>query len=335
MKRESLIRSLFLVGLSISVLLVRDYAAPVSLVCGEAGGCDLVKASPFAKLFGVSTPLLGVLFFATALGLSIFARARILLKILCGLSVLAALTFIGLQLFVIEAICPYCMVVDASALVAAALVLSETRAASSHPKLLWPTFAGVALSLALPLSWSPEEPPKEAPKEEAQASSLPPPLAVEQRPGMVTVVEFLDLDCEECRKEDAVLRELAEHHSDKVRIVRKVLSAEERARASAKALCCASQLGFGDQMASALLSQPLPTPDELESIAARLNLDPVLYRDCMDSSWSNEQVSRAVEDASVLGVEALPAVWINAERLDGHRSAEELKSCLENAFQSL
>ena len=55
------------------------------------------------------------------------------------------------------------------------------------------------VSLVLPLFWTHQDLGPEAQPEEVQASALPTPLALEQRPGMVTVVEFLDPDCEECR----------------------------------------------------------------------------------------------------------------------------------------
>jgi protein-disulfide isomerase len=217
-------------------------------------------------------------------------------------------------------------------LVAVLALVQPRPPAPSAPNLAATAF-GALVALSVPLFWSPPQTQDEP--EETLASGLPEVLAAEQRPGVITVVEFLDPDCDACRTYDSFLREWQARAGDKIRVVRKLVPREERAQAAARALCCAEQLGAGDAMAEALLSGPLPAPSEVEGLAASLNLDPILYRGCVDSPASGEQVARDVESASALGVVSLPTIWVGGERVDGHRAPEELQTCLERALGAL
>jgi protein-disulfide isomerase len=225
------------------------------------------------------------------------------------------------------------MVIDVGTLLCAGILLYRPEPVCS-PRTTSLTLLAIPFAVVLPVGWQ-FPTTEEIVTEEEIASSLLPPLAVEQRAGFVTVVEFLDPSCDECQHEDEALRLLSSRYNDKVRIVRKIIAKEERERASAKAICCAEQLGFGNQMAAAAFSFASPSPEDLENIAARLNIDSVSYRECIESPWSTEQLNKTNEDSKVLQVETLPTIWIQAEKLEGHQSAEELQRCIERAFEAL
>lgn len=86
------------------------------LNCGLTGGCNTVTTSEYATLFGIPVALLGSFFYATILFLSLLfidRHYKILPKFLLALTAtgfLMSLYFVYLQLFVIDAICVYCMV---------------------------------------------------------------------------------------------------------------------------------------------------------------------------------------------------------------------------------
>ena len=88
------------------------------LSCGF-GGCDFVNASPYSMLFGVPVALWGAVTYAVILGLALFlydasgrlARwlaAAVLTIAAWGFAFSAYLTWI--ELFVLYAICPFCVV---------------------------------------------------------------------------------------------------------------------------------------------------------------------------------------------------------------------------------
>ena len=89
-----------------------------SLSCGS-GGCDLVQFSPQSRFLGVEVSLIGALGYATLLVLALLAlQPRFagpawpsrLLALLAGVAVLFSGYLTALELFVIHAICRYCVV---------------------------------------------------------------------------------------------------------------------------------------------------------------------------------------------------------------------------------
>ncbi len=115
---------LSLIGLFIALYLwLYKIGVIGTLQCG-AGGCEEVQTSRYAVLFHVPVAFYGVCGFGVLLGLSLlglqpaFANRRSLISLLLSLSSLGVL-FVGyltsLELFVIHAICRWC--VTAAALV--------------------------------------------------------------------------------------------------------------------------------------------------------------------------------------------------------------------------
>jgi len=101
--------------------------------CTTGGGCDVVNNSPYAEISGVPIALLGVGVYALMLGLLLLeARGELLAEYgplaLFGLSLTGVLysgwlTYVELQ--IIHAICPYCVV--SALLLAGLLCLSSVR----------------------------------------------------------------------------------------------------------------------------------------------------------------------------------------------------------------
>ncbi len=113
--------ALALAGLAISIYLTvvhYDHSAPVCV--GGGGGCEKVQSSDYAELAGVPVALIGAIGYAL-IGLSLLApgdsgRFAGALLGLVGLGFSLYLTY--LELFVIDAICQWCV---ASAVVMTAL----------------------------------------------------------------------------------------------------------------------------------------------------------------------------------------------------------------------
>jgi uncharacterized membrane protein len=99
-----------------------------NLACGS-GGCETVQWSPWSRFAGVDVSLLGVMGYAALLGLSLAAlQPRLvgrrwpsaLLALLAGIGVLFTIYLTYLELFVIHAICRWCV---ASAVVILAIFI--------------------------------------------------------------------------------------------------------------------------------------------------------------------------------------------------------------------
>lgn len=104
-------------GLGISLYLTWIYSAGESPLCLGSGGCGSVQASPYARMGALPVPGLGILFYGAIVALALLAqswyrRKELLLLSLFGLC-LAGAIFSGyltvVELFVIHAICYWCV----------------------------------------------------------------------------------------------------------------------------------------------------------------------------------------------------------------------------------
>jgi len=120
------------IGLVDASYLTAQHYSGAEVVCSigehQLGNCDSVLTSKYATLFGVPNALIGALYYFAALILSSllfsFNNRNILklLVLLTSLGLLASAWFVYLMLFVLKAICVYCLV---SALATTALFLTS------------------------------------------------------------------------------------------------------------------------------------------------------------------------------------------------------------------
>jgi uncharacterized membrane protein len=124
--------ALSLAGLLVSVyLLLYKLGVTGPLVCGAGGGCEQVQASRWAELLGIPVAAYGVAGYLVLLGVSLAGlRAPWIerreptnwLVILSGIGVAFSLYLTYLELFVIRAICRWCLV--SAVLITAVFVVS-------------------------------------------------------------------------------------------------------------------------------------------------------------------------------------------------------------------
>lgn len=121
-----------LVGLGVSIyLVVEHFTAATTLACPEIGvvNCQKVTTSEQSTVFGVPWALLGAVYFAALLAISLPAawrsrsvalrRGRLALALV---GVASVVYLIYVELFVVNALCLWCTVAHAAALVAFGLV---------------------------------------------------------------------------------------------------------------------------------------------------------------------------------------------------------------------
>jgi uncharacterized membrane protein len=121
MDRDEVLRRLgmlfSLVGLAVSAYLIYIKFVPQALFCSGVGGCEAVNSSSYSTILGVPIALLGALAYITLLVL-LLGEGRLpwlkewglpmeLCLALAGTLYSAWLTY--LELFVLHAVCPYCV----------------------------------------------------------------------------------------------------------------------------------------------------------------------------------------------------------------------------------
>jgi uncharacterized membrane protein len=126
-------RALSLTGLGIAAYLTTVYLQHVPPLCGTSGGCVTVQHSRYAHLAGIPLPVIGLvgytLLFVTA---SLPGqRARAAGMVFTVMAITASLGLTYLELYVIHAICVWCVASAACAFLH--VIVNSTRYVRGEP----------------------------------------------------------------------------------------------------------------------------------------------------------------------------------------------------------
>lgn len=125
-----------LIGLADSSYLTAKHYLGTPINCSIFNGCDTVTSSPYSTVLGIPVALLGVSYYFSFLLLVIFyldTRREKILEFAARFSVvgiIASFWFLFLQIFIIKALCLYCLISAASSttlFVISLLILKSKR----------------------------------------------------------------------------------------------------------------------------------------------------------------------------------------------------------------
>lgn len=286
-----------------------------SSFCAPGAGCDVVSKSAFSKILGVPVAFLGA--FAYAIGLAAVTApghtSRKLAPGIGGVAIVAALTFLYLQKFVIGAWCIFCVVVDLSSIVFGLALIAEWLATRPHATPRHPFFptpiaiAGV-LAVSLPVFAATKRPPPPKP------GALVEPVG--RQGGKLVLREFVDLECPYCRATHQVLREKLKARPDIVIERHHVpLPRHQYARGAAIAACCASEQGAEERFIDAVVDQDVePTASFCRGVAEKLGLDVSKFDACVSSDRPIKRIEASKALLDKTGFVGLPTVDLEEER---------------------
>ncbi|MES2225872.1 MAG: vitamin K epoxide reductase family protein [Patescibacteria group bacterium] len=120
MSRTTLLISILVLsflGLADAIYLAHSALTGSALACGITAldGCNVVAQSAYSRLFGIPLAVYGVVFYTFLLALSglllVVSRRHFYhaLFVVAILGILSSIYFIALQIFVIKALCIYCL----------------------------------------------------------------------------------------------------------------------------------------------------------------------------------------------------------------------------------
>lgn len=100
--------------MAVAAYLTWAHYADTQVVCVAGGGCETVQESEYSEIAGVPVALLGLLSYSVILGFVLWDSplAQLGAATLALVGVLFAVYLIVVQLFVIDAVCVWCMVND-------------------------------------------------------------------------------------------------------------------------------------------------------------------------------------------------------------------------------
>jgi uncharacterized membrane protein/rhodanese-related sulfurtransferase/2-hydroxychromene-2-carboxylate isomerase len=335
--RKPLLLALSLLGLFDSLYLLWVYTSPSRPIVCLGSGCDVVRASSYAHLFGLPLPAFGVAYY-TGLALLIFGEVLVsaplgraiqyaVAGITCG-GVLFSLYLFSLQAFVIHAFCTWC---EVSALVVTGIfVLSiielrrplaptDPEAAIGRVRTNF-VVCIVALLIGVPafifLSRYGGLPPVQQASSQALAEHLirPDSHMTGNLHAPLTVVEFGDFECPGCSLSEEAARQVRAQYGDRIRFVfrqfplRKIHPQAEKAAEASE--CAAAQGKFWEAVEKLYGEQADLSVDALERYAAELGLDQTRFNQCLDSGETVSRINQDLADGHALGVQGTPTFFI-------------------------
>ncbi len=108
-----MVRKIFLavalVGLMVSLYLTYAYVIAHKVAC-IGGGCEIVAASPYSRIFGIPQPIMGVVFYLAVIFSLLHHRAKSLLPLLTAVGAAYSVYLTWVEVSILHAICMWCMI---------------------------------------------------------------------------------------------------------------------------------------------------------------------------------------------------------------------------------
>ena len=309
------LRTAILVAVVASTALFVDYTAPQASFCGVQSACGAVKQSPYSHIGPVPLPAVGMGVFIGVYALALWASLAKHLKLLShvlALISLGAVALIGIQAFVLNAFCAWCMAVDISAIaaagVAALLVNREPLEELTAMRYLW---GGVCIAaVAVPLMWQVKTP----------EATIPDGVAAHYVDGKVNVVTFTDFECPHCRSIHPVVHDAAERNKGRLNVVRLMmpLSHHPGAEPAALAYLCTPPAAQ-EAMASALYEAERGklTNKGVLLLAKELGLDTRAMAKCVTTPETRAKLDAHMDLFKASQLKGLPSTFVGKQLIAG------------------
>ncbi len=163
----------------------------------------------------------------------------------------------------------------------------------------------------------------------------------------VTIVEFLDFQCEACRAAHPVTKRLRAEYGDKINFVQRYfpLPSHKNSKVAALAAAAAGEQGkywemqdklFENQDAWGSDQRPVSQNKAVEMFkgyALELGLDAAKFNQSIKDEQFMPMIQRDVADGNTLNVNSTPTFFFNGETLPGVQRYEVLKEKIDKILQ--
>lgn len=353
--RKSILLALSLLGVFISSYLWWVYTSPSRPLVCLGTGCDVVRASRYANMWGLPMPAYGVVMYAV-LALLIFAEAlvgaplarvtRLALAAISGAGFIFSLYLTWLEGFVIHAWCAWCVTSAITVTLFFILALLELVRPSPLPAEPLATVRGhfallfAAIVLGVPAFWylsrHGEVPTNIRASDEALREHLiRPDSHVAGNPSAsLAVVEFGDFECPACGREEPVVEEVLKKYGTQIRFYFRQFPLEkvhQDALPAAEASECAADQGKFWEAEQKLYENQIDLSEPaLERHAGELGLDAARFKQCMTSGAALSRIRRDLDDGRAIGINATPTFFVGPKEMVGPIEISEFFDAIDH-----
>ncbi len=150
----------------------------------------------------------------------------------------------------------------------------------------------------------------------------------------VTMVEFSDFECPNCRRLEPELAQLRRIYGNEMRFVwiDFPLDAHHHAMLAAEAARCAGEQGqFWPYHDALMRGGESLGAQNLSDLAARLGLDSTKFNSCLAARKYQGLVESDMDQGDRLGISGTPTIFINRRQYSGGQSLDDLKAAIDRA----
>lgn len=153
----------------------------------------------------------------------------------------------------------------------------------------------------------------------------------------VTLVEYLDFECEACGAYYPVVKQLEAEFGDRVRFVSRYfpLPGHKNSMTAASAVEAAGRQGKFWEMHDTLFEnqkawaeKSMADPKLFLAYAQKIGLDMAKYQKDVNDSSLRDRIERDKRSGEALGIQGTPSFFLNGEKISNPRSYEEFKTLI-------
>ncbi|GIH22704.1 hypothetical protein Aph01nite_10140 [Acrocarpospora phusangensis] len=158
--------------------------------------------------------------------------------------------------------------------------------------------------------------------------------------GKVTLVEFLDFECEACRAYFPVVEDLRKEYAGKVTFVARYfpLPGHFNGERAARAVEAAAGQGKFEAMYQRMYEtqdqwgeKQVPADEVFRGFAQALALDMTAWEKAYNAPATLERINKDVEDGKAVGVAGTPTFFLNGEKIEP-QSVDDFKAAIDAAL---
>ena len=148
----------------------------------------------------------------------------------------------------------------------------------------------------------------------------------------VSIVFFADFECDFCRNQEQVIKQVFEKYKNQVKLIWKDYPEDDEDSISYKlavaARCAQEQDSFWEYH-DKLFSSDISNDEDLVKIAYDLGLKANKFEKCLENPEAKKLVDDNIEEANALDINGVPFIYVNSQEIMGEINYEDLEKIVE------